>query len=170
MYIESEADMNTQPSLKMLKSATAYAETIAKMINIKAYMERASDIYHGIYYAWKDIADCMFNEMDIPLSANGSLDDIIEWLCPERRMMKVTSTQRGCCIEYRSGSDRIYLSVTDDDNMTLSFKPYSGKVGEESEFDISHYGPDDIAAVIAALFKANRILEARFQAFLYKNI
>lgn len=162
--------MDRKPTLKMLKPATEYAEKVAKMIDVKAYMNRADDIYHGIFYAWTDIADCLFEKLDIPLSASGSLDDILEWLCPERRRMTVTPTQDGYSIEYKSGSDKVYLSASRDDGMILSFRPYSGAAGEETVFDINFYGPDNVAAVIAALFKANRILEDRFQAYLYKSV
>ena len=151
--------------MKLLKPATEWAENAAKTIDINAFS--AGDIYHRIYQAWMCIASGIFENMDIPLSASGSIDDIIECLQPRRRRMKVTVDEGCCCIEYCKGSDKAFISGGNG-KMMLFFIPYAQTGAECSTYDISCYGPDSVASVIAALFKANRILESRFQSQMYR--
>ena len=82
--------------------------------------------------------------------------------------MRVEPTENGYCIECKRGSDHAHLSSNNDGAKFLTFKLYSHVLEKGISYDISCYGPDSVAAVIAALFKANRILEEKFQRQLYR--
>lgn len=170
--------MNRTPNLTMLKPATEYAEKVARQIDVKAYMSKGNGMYMGIYDAWSAIAENLFENMDIPMSASGTIDDIIECLAPQRRRMNVRKRQDACCIEYRSGSDRVRIESHGDRGMTMAFQPNlpywaydlteMSTIPVETTFDISTYGPDSVAAVIAALFRSHRILLDRFRKYAYR--
>jgi hypothetical protein len=135
-------------------------------------------MYMGIYDAWSAIAENLFENMDIPMSASGTIDDIIACLAPQRRRMNVRKRQDACCIEYRSGSDRVRIESHGDRGMTMAFQPNlpywaydlteMSTIPVETTFDISTYGPDSVAAVIAALFRSHRILLDRFRKYAYR--
>ena len=161
-----ESRTNMKPSMKLLKPATEWAVSAAKAIDVNVF--HTGDIYQRIFQAWMCIAAGIFENMDIPLSACGEIEDIIDCLQPSRRRMRVEATENGCCIEYKRGSDRAHLSSNNDGAKFLTFKPYSHVLEKGISYDISCYGPDSVAAVIAALFKANRILEEKFQRQLYR--
>ena len=155
-----------KPSLMLLKPATEYAESAAKSID--ARMFTSGDIYHRVYQAWMSVADSIFENMQIPMSASGNLEDILDCLQPNRRKMVVEQTKEGYSIGYKSGSDTAILSTLPNGSMNLTFRPYGQKEEYSTAYDISCYGPDSVAAVIVALFKANRILENKFQSYLYR--
>lgn len=155
-----------KPSLMLLKPATEYAECAAKSIDARRFA--SGDIYHRVYQAWMSVADCIFENMQIPMSASGELEDILDCLQPKRRKMTVEQTQEGYSISYKSGGDKAYLSTIPNGSMTLTFRPYGQNDEVATSYDISCYGPDSVAAVIAALFKANRIIEDKFQRYLYR--
>ena len=168
----------------MLKPATEYAESIARLIDVKAYMSKGNGMYRGLYDAWSAIAAHIFENMDIPMSACGTIGDIIACLEPQKRRMVVRRFPDSCSIEYRSGSDKVHIDSFEDGSMTMTFQPnlpywadsiitatdtatdYSGPAA--TVFDISHYGPDSIAAVIIALFRSHRILLDRFRKYAYR--
>lgn len=170
--------MNRTPNLTMLKPVSEYAEKVARQIDVKAYMSKGNGMYMGIYDAWSAIAENLFENMDIPMSASGTIDDIIACLAPQRRRMNVRKKQDACCIEYRSGSDKVRIESHGDRGMIMAFQPnlpywaYDPTDGPaipvETMFDISTYGPDSVAAVIAALFRSHRILLDRFRKYAYR--
>lgn len=155
-----------KPNLMLLKPATEFAECAAKSIDARRFT--SGDIYQRVYQAWMSVADCIFEKMQIPMSASGNLEDILDCLQPKRRKMKIEQTQDGYSIGYKSGGDKAYLSTIPDGGMTLTFRPYGQNDGIATTYDISSYGPDNVAAAIAALFKANRIIEDKFQRYLYR--
>lgn len=155
-----------KPSLMLLKPVTEYAESAAKSIDARGFT--SGDIYQRVYQAWMSVTDSIFENMQIPMSASGNLEDILYCLQPNRRKMRVEQTQEGYSIGYKSGSDTAILTTLPDGGMNLTFRPYGQKADYSTSYDISCYGPDSVAAVIAALFKANRILENKFQSYLYR--
>lgn len=155
-----------KPSLMLLKPATEYAECAAKSIDARRFA--SGDIYHRVYQAWMSVANYIFENMQIPMSASGNLEDILDCLQPNRRKMIVEQTKEGYSIGYKSGSDTAILSTLPNGSMNLTFRPYGQKEEYSTAYDISCYGPDSVAAVIVALFKANRILENKFQSYLYR--
>lgn len=155
-----------KPSLMLLKPATEYAESAAKSIDARGFT--SGDIYQRVYQAWMSVADSIFENMQIPMSASGNLEDILDCLQPNRRKMIVEQTKEGYSIGYKSGSDTAILSTLPNGSMNLTFRPYGQKEEYSTAYDISCYGPDSVAAVIVALFKANRILENKFQSYLYR--
>ena len=150
----------------LLKPATEYAESAAKSIDARGFT--SGDIYQRVYQAWMSVADSIFENMQIPMSASGNLEDILDCLQPNRRKMIVEQTKEGYSIGYKSGSDTAILSTLPNGSMNLTFRPYGQKEEYSTAYDISCYGPDSVAAVIVALFKANRILENKFQSYLYR--
>ena len=164
--------MNRTPNLKMLKPATEFAENIAKQIDVKAYMNQGMGVDETINHVWNSIAENLFENMDIPLSASGTIDDILELLAPQKRRMKVTKDNSSCRIEYTSGSDIVYIRSTNEGELTMSFLPNCSKTQQtkqtEAFFDVSHYGPDSTAAVIAALLRTYKILSERFKRYAYR--
>ena len=155
-----------KPSLMLLKPATEYAECAAKSID--ARMFTSGDIYHRVYQAWMSVADSIFENMQIPMSASGNPEDVLDYLQPNRRKMRVEQTLEGYSIGYKSGSDTAILTTLPNGSMNLTFRPHGQKEEHSTSYDISCYGPDSVAAVIVALFKANRILENKFQSYLYR--
>ena len=155
-----------KPSLMLLKPATEYAEITAKSIDARRFA--SGDIYQRVYQAWMSVADSLFENMQIPMSASGNLEDILDCLQPNRRKMRVEQIQGGYSIGYKSGGDTAILTTLPNGGMNLTFRPYGQKEEYSTTYDISCYGPDSVAAVIAALFKANRILEYKFQRYLYR--
>lgn len=155
-----------KPSLMLLKPATEYAECAAKSID--ARMFTSGDIYHRVYQAWMSVADSIFENMQIPMSASGNPEDVLDCLQPNRRKMRVEQTLEGYSIGYKSGSDTAILTTLPNGSMNLTFRPHGQKEEHSTSYDISCYGPDSVAAVIVALFKANRILENKFQSYLYR--
>ena len=176
--------MNRTPNLTMLKPATEYAESIARLIDVKAYMNKGNGMYRGLYDAWSAIASHIFENMDIPMSACGTIGDIIAYLEPQKRRMNVRGFPDSCSIEHRSGSDKVHIDSFEDGSMTMTFQanlPYWANdinattdtatgycAPTETVFDISHYGPDSIAALIIALFRSHRILLDRFRKYAYR--
>lgn len=170
--------MNRTPNLTMLKPVTEYAEKVARQIDVKAYMSKGNGMYMSIYDAWSAIAENLFENMDIPMSASGTIDDIIACLEPQKRKMTVKTTQDACCIEYSSGSDMVRIESHGEGGMIMAFQPnlpywaYAPTdvptTPVETMFDISTYGPDSVAAVIAALFRSHRILLDRFRKYAYR--
>ena len=164
--------MNRTPNLEILKPATEFAENIAKQIDVEAYMNQGMGVDEAINHVWNHIAENLFENMDIPLSASGTIDDILEQLAPQRRRMKVTKDNGSCRIEYKSGSDIVYIRSTNEGELTMSFQPNCSKTQQikqaEAFFDISHYGPDSTAAVIAALLRTYKILSERFKRYAYR--
>ena len=155
-----------KPSLMLLKPATEYAECAAKSID--ARMFTSGDIYHRVYQAWMGVADSIFENMQIPMSASGNPEDVLDCLQPNRRKMRVEQTLEGYSIGYKSGGDTAILTTLPNGSMNLTFRPHGQKEEHSTSYDISCYGPDSVAAVIVALFKANRILENKFQSYLYR--
>lgn len=155
-----------KPSLMLLKPATEYAESAAKSIDARRFA--SGDIYHRVYQAWVSVADSIFENMQIPMSASGNPEDVLDCLQPNRRKMRVEQIQGGYSIGYKSGGDTAILTTLPNGGMNLTFRPYGQKEEHSTSYDISCYGPDSVAAVIAALFKANRILEYKFQRYLYR--
>ena len=170
--------MNRTPNLTMLKPATEYAEKVARQIDVKAYMNKGNGMYMGIYDAWSAIAENLFENMDIPMSASGTIDDIIECLAPQKRRMRIRRHPDTCCIEYCSGSDMVRIESHGEGGMIMAFQPNlpywaydpidGPAIPVETMFDISTYGPDSVAAVIAALFRSHRILLDRFRKYAYR--
>ena len=150
----------------LLKPATEYAECAAKSID--ARMFTSGDIYHRVYQAWMSVADSIFENMQIPMSASGNPEDVLDCLQPNLRKMRVEQTLEGYSIGYKSGSDTAILTTLPNGSMNLTFRPHGQKEEHSTSYDISCYGPDSVAAVIVALFKANRILENKFQSYLYR--
>ena len=166
--------MNRIPNLTMLKPTTEYAENITKKTDIQAYM--SNGMYRGIYDAWSDIASNFFENMEIPMSASRTVDDIISCLEPQKRKM-IMRYPDACCIEYRSGSDIVRIKSYANGDMSMTFEPNIPDWADDTPprehgqiqttFDISHYGPDSVAAVIAVLFRSHRIHRDRFRRYAY---